>query len=438
MLSLTSFQTSAAIKTDFGAKLGFVVAVFVGFGPLAVQASLLPSQPVPEKISELKGRASGLISEAANRRLSRAQELAAAEDYAPAIATLSDYLNKSTNKGERSQFLQSLGFIQAQKGDYAKARKSLEEALSLSILPYGPTVSTIFALGQLSAGAEDYKGCLKIMTDFFALVETPKPEAYILTATCQAQLGAKDKALGLVELAISQSEKPAENWLLFAVGLHFEKENWAKAKTYLLRLTDQFPQKGQYWKQLAGVNVNLNLMGEALAAMEIAHKQKALERGPEFINLAALRIDKGQPFEAATLLESKIKEGVIEPNRKNWEMAADAFLMARETDRALKAMQEAAKYEGDGKLLAKQGQIYMEKEDWKRAADALAQAISLGGVSSPEQVLLGLGIAKFHLKDLSEAVKSFEKAQELKEDFRAARQWMSFVQSEIESQSIKL
>lgn len=405
--------------------------------PTSAWASI-PAQPVPDKISALKSRSSGLISEAANRRLQRAQELASSEDYAGAIQTLKEYLSKGIGETERSQFLQNLGFIQAQKGEYKTAQKTLKEALAMGVLPYGPTVSTMFALAQLSLAAEDYKGTLQQMTEFFSLVEDPKAEAFVVTATAQAQLGQKDKALALVELAIEKTPKPAENWLLFALGLNFEKENWPRAVVLLEILTANYPQKGQYWKQLAGVYLNLGKTTKALATMELAHKKGYLEKEADLLNLAALRLDQGQPLQAAVLVETQIKAGKIQANRKNWEVVADAYLIARETDKALKAMQEAASKEGDGKVLAKQGQIYIEREDWKKAAESLKLALQKGGVSAPEQVLLGLGIAEYHLKDFTKAKERFLKAQEHKEDFRAARQWLNFVEDELMAANVKL
>lgn len=422
------FKVSMRIKyLQFLYKIWIVFALILG--GLSSKAAL-PSGQNTEAIKELKSRSVGLISEAANRRLLRATELAASEDYNSAIEVLSSYLKKDLGDIERSQFLQNLGFIQAQKGDYKAARASLRKALDLKKLPYGPTLNTLFAIGQLGLATENYAEAIRDMQLFFTLVDDPKPEAYIVLATAYAQKGNKKQALELVEAAIEKSDAPAENWLLFALGLHFEQENWKRCEYLLVWLTGQYPSKGQYWKQLAGVYLNLEQNAKALATMELAYKQGYIDRSAEIINLAALRLDQGLPLQAAQLVEKEIAAKRIESSSKHWEVVADSYLAAREVDRALAAMSQAVSSGATGRVLAKQGQIYLDREEWKKAADTLAKSVSVGGISSPEQVHLGIGIAKYQLQDIAGALHHFKLAQKAKEDFKPAKQWIGFLEDE--------
>ncbi|MCB0412524.1 MAG: tetratricopeptide repeat protein, partial [Bdellovibrionales bacterium] len=223
----------------------YVISIFKT-GAAILSATLIFSGTVwaavpqanPGKIAELKKRSSGLISEAANRRLMRAHELAAAEKYGEAVDLLASYLkNDSIRPGEKAQFEQNLGFILAQKGDHANAIKHLEAALKLNELPYAPTLSTKFAIAQLLLAQEKYQKAIETTEEWFQLAEKPTPEAYIVLATAYSQTGKKGEALQLVETAISKSPKPSETWLLFALGLNFEMEKWDKCAQYLEYLT---------------------------------------------------------------------------------------------------------------------------------------------------------------------------------------------------------
>lgn len=421
---LSQFQTK-------GMRKGLLLISTLCAGLLMVQgASGAVPKLQPERVSQLKSRATGLISEAANRRLMRAHELATEEKYADAIELLTSYLdNTSIRANEKAQFQQNLGFVLAQKGDYSKAIKYLQDALKANQLPYSPTLSTQFALAQLYLAKEEYNKAIEAIQEWFKIAESPKPESYIVLATAYSQTGKKQEALALVEKAIAESEKPSESWLLFALGLNFEMEKWAKCAEYLEYLTAQYPKKSQYWKQLAGVYLNLDKNAKALAVLELAYKQGHLEKEGEFVNLAALLIDQGIPLKAAQILEKKIEEGVVTANRRNLELMADSYLAAREVDKAMVALEKAANKADDGKVMAKRGQLLLDQEKWKLAAESLSEAIRKGNVSSPEQVYLGIGIAQFNLQNYQSALEAFQKAQKEKEDFRAARQWISYVES---------
>src|SRR5690606_18845373 len=123
------------------------------------------------------------------------------------------------------------------------------------------------------------------------------------------------------------------------------------------------------------------------------------------------------------------KAGKVQSNRKNLELIADSYLAAREVEQALAVYERAANEADDGRVAAKQGQLYLDQENWKKAESVLREALSKGKVSSPEQLYLGMGIAQFNLQNYDGAIQSFTKAQQEKEDFRAARQWISMVES---------
>ncbi len=425
-------------------------SVFVAFAPLSLSRSwitlALPQAEaksmaegaataqggglsVEERKRELSTRSSGLVSEAIEKRLSRAQELANSKKYKEAVELLQAYLVKgSVRPSEKALLEQNVGFILAQKGDYKKAIEAMQRALNTKALPMNPTLTTMYAMGQMQVAVEDYAKAIATLEDWRLFVPDMKPEAMVTLATAYSQNGQKAKGLEWVEKAIESSPKPAENWLLFALGLNYEQEKWARCIEYLNLLTAQFPKKSQYWKQLSGVYLNLSQNSKALAILELAHKQGYLEKEGEIINLVALYLDQGIPLKAAKLLQSAIESKMVEANRKTWELLGDSYFQARETKLALQAFERAAKLASDGKVFVKQGQIFLDMENWQEAEKALSQALTKGEVAHPEQILLGLGIAKFYQKDLAGAGRDFKKATTLKADFRAAQQWLDQVE----------
>ncbi|MCB0379046.1 MAG: tetratricopeptide repeat protein, partial [Bdellovibrionales bacterium] len=207
---------------------------------------------------ELKNRKSALTSTGTHRRLSRAHELMGKDKIKDAIDIL-DKLMKSTEgrPHEQAQVMQTLGFAYAQQENYAKALSLLQKSLDLNVLPYAPTLSTLYTIAQINVAQEKYDVGLKKLDEWFSLADEPSADAYVLKATIFAQKKKQKEALALVTKAIDMTEKPKESWLAFAVAMNYELEKYHEAARLLEKLAGLYPEKKKYWKQLSGVYLNI-------------------------------------------------------------------------------------------------------------------------------------------------------------------------------------
>lgn len=382
--------------------------------------------------NELKNRAAALTSKGTHRRLSRAHELMAKNKVKDAIDVLKR-LEKSTAKRphELAQVLQALGFAYAQKEDYKGALKVMLQALKLNALPYNPTLSTLYTIAQVQMAQENYKGSEKTLQSWFALADEPSPDAYVLLASIHAQKKDQKKALELVTKAIDMTKEPKESWLSFAVAMNYELKRYKESARLLEKLAGLYPEKKKYWKQLSGVYLNIDKNSKALATLELAHKAAYLEKGSELMNLVSLFLYGGIPLKAARLLDDGLKSGKIDKNQKNYEILGDCWVQAEEVDKALVAYAASAKFAKDGRIFAKQGRMYLEKEDWKKAEKFLVDGLKKGKIKKPENIYMAIGIARFNLKKFNLAISSFETAKKKSEKVeRAADQWIAYVQAE--------
>jgi tetratricopeptide (TPR) repeat protein len=381
---------------------------------------------------DLKNRRAALTSKGTHRRLSRAHGLMAKNKLGDAIEVL-NRLMKSTAKRphEKAQVMQALGFAYAQKENYKKAIQYLQGAIDLGSLPYNPTMSTLYTIAQVHVAQENYGVALKKINEWFALADKPSPDAYVLKATVFAQQKKSKQALELVTKAIDMTDKPKESWLSFAVAMNYQLERYPEAGRLLEKLAGLYPEKAKYWKQLAGVYLNLENNKKALATMELAHKGNYLEQGSEILNLVSLFIYGGIPLKGAKLLDKALKDGTVKKTQRNYEILGDAWAQAEEMDEALVAYAASAKLAKDGRIFAKQGRIYLEQENWKKADKYLTQGLAKGKIKSPQHVHMALGVARFNLKKFDDATASFNDAKKASEKVaKAANQWIEFVKAE--------
>ncbi len=381
---------------------------------------------------ELKSRSAGLISKGTHRRLSRAHSLMGKDKVTEAIAVL-DRLMKTTAERphEKAQVMQALGFAYAQKDNYKMAIKHLQGAIDLKTLPYGPTMSTLYTIAQVHVTQENYDVALKKINEWFSIADDPSPDAYVLKATIFAQKKMQKEALALVTKAIDLSDKPKESWLAFAVAMNYELEHYKEAGRLLEKLVGLYPQKKKYWKQLTGVYLNLDMNKKALATMELAEKGDYLEQDSEIMNLVSLFIYGGIPLKGARLLEKSLKAGSVPKTQKNYEILGDAWAQAEEMDKALAAFAQSASLAKDGRIFAKQGRIYLEQENWKKADELLTKGLAKGKIKNPQHVYMALGVARFNLHKFDAAKASFESAKKASKAVeKSADQWISYVKTE--------
>lgn len=381
---------------------------------------------------ELKNRKSALTSEGTHRRLSRAHELISQNKTADAIEILERLLESTAARPhEKAQVLQALGFAYAQKDNYAKGLEYLQQSLDLGVLPYEPTLSTIYTVAQINVAQEKYDVALKKIDEWFSLADEISPDALVLKATVYAQQKKQKQALELVTKAIDMTKTPKESWLSFAVAMNYELENYKESGRLLEKLTALYPEKEKYWKQLAGVYLNQEKNPQALATMELAHKGAYLDKDAELMNLVSLFIYGGIPYKGAKLLEESLANGKIKKSQKNYEILGDAWAGAEEMDKALKAYAESSKLATDGRIFAKQGRIYLDQEKWPEADKFLSQGLAKGQIKNPQHVYMALGVARFNLKKFDGATESFQLAKKTSDTVtKQADQWISFVKQE--------
>jgi tetratricopeptide (TPR) repeat protein len=147
----------------------------------------------------------------------------------------------------------------------------------------------------------------------------------------------------------------------------------------------------------------------------------------ELIRLAQGYLFHEVPYEAAKVLEEGIEAGQIEANAKNLQSLGDAWLHARELDKAIGPLKRSAAKSGDGNLYIRIAQVHLERGENAEAVTALKKGIAKGGLDDPGNAYLLVGIAHVTDKRFGPAREAFAKAAGYEKNRAAAAQWARHV-----------
>ncbi len=364
------------------------------------------------------------VSKRAYKRLTKAQELLEADEFEETLEIMEGMRDNSwPTEYERALSWQITGQVHASKDDLPRAGKAFEECLSLDALPDEAELDVLFNLGQLYVGIEKYRKAAAVLHKWAQQVKNPTPQSCFTVAWAYAQDKQFKRALPYALKAVKGMEKPSETCLNLLLSIRFELGHKKETVKILKRLIAKFPKK-TYWLQLSGVYGELGQDEKALAVMEIAHHQGLLTQESELSNLAKLYMLQEVPLKAAQLLEEAMQQGTVQKTADSMDLLANAWLQAREHEKAEPLMQEAAGLSENGELYLGLAQLYVRTESWKKAARAAQKALDKGGLASPGDAHLVLGIAHTKTGRHSAAHAALSQAEQFEATQSSAREWL--------------
>ena len=394
-------------------------------------SALSLNEVLRRKPQKIEGGTPGTISERDFERLGKAQKFMANEKFNDALALLNSLEGGMARKPYGlAQVLQTKGYVYAQTDRFKEAAAAFQKVVDLGALPIGPTLSTLYSLAQVYAAQERYLEAIPPIQDYLFNSEGEKPEAQFFLGQIWMQLKQTDRAIAAVEKAIAADPKPKEDWLRFLVALYYEKKAYSKAADMLNRLLQVVPDKVKYWKQLSSVYVAMGKDDEALATLEVAQKRGLIADEKDVLQVAKLSLFRDVPYKAGVYLTDGMKAGQIEKNFKNYQLLADAWIAAQEMDKALDALALAAPLAPDGEVYVRQGQIFLEKEEWKKSIAALQKGISKGKLKKPGLAYLALGIAQYKNGATESSLETFRSAQKFEQYNKQAGEWINHLKTE--------
>jgi tetratricopeptide (TPR) repeat protein len=306
--------------------------------------------------------------------------------------------------------------------------KELEQALASDTMPADKKLNTLYELGQAYFALKRFSEAADTFAKWAKQVEQVEPGQDFVVAIAYAQAHRFAEAVPYAKKAVEGSEQPDEAWLKLLASLHYELKQDAEVAPVQERLAQAFPTRDNFL-QLAATYQALKQHDKAVASLEKASTQGLLTEDKDFVTLARLYLQAGAPLKGASLLEKKIKEGKISKTSENLELLATCWLMGKDVTHAEAAFKQAGDGIGSGELYVELGRLEIERGEWVKARDALASAVQKGGLKSPGEARLLLGVAHYNTKRKDAALASLGEAKKYADTAKCADEWIKLVKS---------
>lgn len=369
-------------------------------------------------------------------QLARAQKLADEGVKIAGFDVLDEVKDRidGLNSYERAMLWNFYAFMYYGNDDVDSAIEHFELVIKEDAIPDSLYLSTTYSLAQLSMQQQNYPQALAYLQQW------QENNSKALTASQHimfAQIYYQDKQFEKVITEINQAVTLVqqsnatikENWLILQRASYYELKQPAqvvKVIEQLVRLYD----KPEYWLQLAGMYGEVGQEDKQLAVMETLWQTGHITKASEVMTLAQLYRFHQVPFKAALLLEQAIANGTVVASEKSLEALAQAYVAAKEDEKALPVLTKAAEISDTGKFDVQLAQTYLNLERWEEAIVAANNALLRGGISREGDMHLVIGMAKFNLQAFEEALIAFTQAQKIPQSAKTAKQWFHYVERE--------
>lgn len=343
--------------------------------------------------------------------------------------------SEKLNDYEKAQMYNFLAAVHYEQGKNDQTIRDYIAIVKLEKAPEQIKNNSLFRLAQLYFVKEDYSKSVRALRAWMKKVDNVRPEAHMLEAQAWYQLEKYAKAKPAIIRALKEArkrkQKPAESWLGLLRAVYYELEDYKSAAKVLSQLLKVYPKEA-YYKQLSGM---LGLMKSQKGQMLVMHAAKEggmLKNEFEILNMARLYMAEEAPFAAAELMFRGMSAGTVKEDAANLQLLAQALALAKEHEAQIPILEKAAGLSGSATQYLYLGQAQMALYRWGDAAKSLSKAVRIGGLNSTGSVYMQIGTAYYNLKRFSKARQAFKEASAYPRYAKQARQWVSFVNKEVE------
>jgi tetratricopeptide (TPR) repeat protein len=103
-----------------------------------------------------------------------------------------------------------------------------------------------------------------------------------------------------------------------------------------------------------------------------------------------------------------------------------------EDEKAIPALTEAARLSSDGELDVRLGNALLNTGEYGECVKAVENGIRKGGLKSPDNAQISLGMCLYNQRNYTAAIKAFQEAGKTPRSRRIANQWINVIRAEIE------
>ena len=376
------------------------------------------------------------VSKAVYDQITKAGDMVDEKNYKGALRLLNRMYNPDKlTEYEQVNVLNYIGFVYYNMDDIKNAIQTYERMVKIPSLEPQMAKQTTYTLAQLYTMEEKYQTALSTLDRWFVLETNPAPDPFILKAQNLYQVQRYKAMVEPIENAMriaKERDKPAkEDWYVLLNFAYFQEENYRKVRDIQKILLVNWPKK-RYWFSLAGAFTELEEDQNLIASYSAAHTQKMLEKESELVTMAQLYLQREVPYKAATLLEKEMASGRITKKAKNYRLLSQAWMLAQEDERAIPALQEAARLSDDGQLDVRLGNAYLNIGKYDECITAVSAGLKKRGLKSRDHAQISLGMCLYNKREYQKSIRAFRESAKTARSRRTANQWIRVIEADVE------
>lgn len=368
------------------------------------------------------------LSEKVFRRLSEIYELREADKTGEALRQTESLLNRKLSKHERAQVLLLKADLLLGQDRYKDAIAPMESALATGAVPEQRLDQIRYNLGQLYSQIGRYRDAIKVLEAWIRDTKNVPANAYFVLAACHLETNALKAARRWADRGRAESKKLSYSQYQFIASIYAQQSDWTALQKLLEEAIEGFPDKVEFWRQLAQVHMERNREPKALAVMRVAYANGMLTRGDDLVRLAQLMRLQNAPWLAATVMEDGLRRKVIEPNSRNWLLLGNSWMAAREYERAYPPLTRAAEMTRKPRDWLRLTRLYAQNAGWGGCLES-ADAGLRAGPEDPGPFHLLHGICAYEEGNFKDALEAFARAKRSKKSAAEARGWIQFIEN---------
>lgn len=250
--------------------------------------------------------------------------------------------------------------------------------------------------------AMDYMGAVELLDTFIA-ENDQVPEAFYLLAVAHYQLGNHLQALPPARRAAELAPDAPPSWLELVAAVLKQLGNHRDAIPWWERLVELVPTNKTYWTELSLAYEQTGDYEKSLATMRLAHMAQLLTDDADYRRLSDLLVHQGIPVIAAEVLEQGLDDRVVRADETAYTKVGTAWFMAGEPDKAVPALENAARLADSGDAYVRLANVHITREDWAAAVVALHAGMGRGSLTDEAHANLLMGVALYAQGKLDEA-----------------------------------
>tara|TARA_R110002020_G_scaffold309301_2_gene525296 strand:+ start:129621 stop:130976 length:1356 start_codon:yes stop_codon:yes gene_type:complete len=365
-------------------------------------------------------------SKAGQTYLEAEQAAMVKKDFNTAIAKLNSLRSSELNCYEEGAVIKLSAYIKIENGDRAGAVQDLLTALNKGYIPAADAAQTYYNIAQIYLQEEDLGKALDYMTKWQQAGGKPdRTQKWQLAVLNQRADKYKEAVRWAEEVRADDGANYKQEVYDLLLYLYNQTGQKAKLAEVLEVLVERNPNERKYWDAIAGNYFADNEERKAFEVQKAMYLGGLLKTEDELMRVVNFYNRFNAPYHAARVLEKEMNAGRISKNLDHLELLANLYQVAREHEKAIPVIKQAADAGGGGAMYERLGRSYADLQKWKETEDALNKAISMGGIKDRGNAYVLIGQSRYERADRAGARESFKQAGN-----NAGRSWIDFMNSE--------